>query len=224
MSWFTLHPGISKSAFDRLLYLLHTHILPTGNNLPQTYKEIQKCLQNLLTPTEVYHCCVNDCLIFRDSGTKKYAHLNHYPKCNEPRFKDGSTTIPRNCFIHLPLESRIRRLFSQPVTAQLLQQHLKDGEGSSAACHDQISNVSSIHETSTWKEWYGHRRFHDEDKRALSFGFCTDGVNPFAKEKASYSMWSIVLFPLNLPAHTRKVSSPMMMGRNNSRSERSPEH
>ena len=127
-SWFTLHPGISKSAFDRLLYLLHTHLLPTGNSLPRTYKEVQKSLQNLLTPTKVYHCCVNDCVIFRDSDTQKYAKLNHCPKCNEPRFKDGSNSIPHKRFIHLPLESRIRRLFSQPPTAQLFQQHLNDGK------------------------------------------------------------------------------------------------
>ena len=33
-SWFSLYPGISKSTFDRLLNILHMHILPVGNNLP----------------------------------------------------------------------------------------------------------------------------------------------------------------------------------------------
>ena len=207
-SWFTLHPGISKSAFDRLLYLLHTHILPTGNTLPRTYKEVQKSLRNLLTPTKAYHCCVNDCVIFRDSDTKKYANLDHCPKCNEPRFMDGSNSIPRKRFLHLPLESRIRRLFSHHSIAQLFQQHLNDGEGSGST--DQTT-ISTIHETSIWKEWYSHRGFHKGDKQALSLGFCTDSVNPFAKEKATYSMWPIVLFPLNFPAHIRKLSSSMMM-------------
>ena len=86
---------------------------------------------------------------------------------------------------------------------------MNEGEGSGATDHNMT--VSTIHETSTWKEWYGHGRLHDGDKRALSIGFCTDGVNPFAKEKASYSMWPIVLFPLNFPAHIRKLSSSMML-------------
>ena len=209
ISWFTLHPGISKSAFDRLLYLLHTHILPAGNTLPQTYKEARKSLQNLLTPTKAYHCCVNDCIIFRDSETKKYADLDHCPECNEHRFMEGSSSIPRKRFIHLPLKTKIRRLFSHKSTAQLFQRHLNDEEDSDTT--DQTMAISTIHDTSTWKEWYGHHGIHNGDKRALSLGFCTDGINPIAKEKVSYSMWPIVLFPLNFPAHIRKLSSSMMM-------------
>ena len=204
-SWFALHPGISKAAFDRLLYLLHTHILPAGNTLPQGYKEVHKNLRNILTPTKEYHCCINDCVVFRDSDSAKYADLKQCPKCNEPRYKSGSDCIPRKRFIHIPLEGRLRRIFSQSVTSQLFQQHCTPEDASPSDV------VSTIHETSTWKEWYSHHGIHDGDQRAISFGICTDGVNPFAKEKVNYSMWPIVLFPLNLPAHVRKLSSSMML-------------
>ena len=37
-----------------------------------------------------------------------------------------------------------------------------------------------------------------------------DGLNPFAKEKVSYSMWPIMMFPLNLPSSIHKLSSTLM--------------
>ena len=45
----------------------------------------------------------------------------------------------------------------------------------------------------------------------MSFGICADGLNPFSKEKVSYSMWPIVLFPLNLPGSVRKLSTSLML-------------
>ena len=47
----------------------------------------------------------------------------------------------------------------------------------------------------------------------MSFGICADGLNPFSKEKVSYSMWPIVLFPLNLPGSVRKLSTSLMLAR-----------
>ena len=76
----SLHPGISKAAFDRLLYLLHTHILPKGNILPQSYREAKSVLRDLLTPTKEYHCCINDCVVFRDSDPALYL----WPKFSYP--------------------------------------------------------------------------------------------------------------------------------------------
>lgn len=206
-SWFALHPGISKTAFDRLLYLLHTYILPIGNSLPKCYGEVKSALHNFLTPTKEYHCCINDCVVFRDTDSVKYADLQQCPICGEPRYKSGSDNIPQKRFIHLPLETRIRRMFSHTETARLFQQHAAHEEGSST----QSKMVSTIHETNIWKGWYSSGGIYDGDQRAVSFGMCTDGVNPFAAEKVNYSMWPIVLFPLNFPAHVRKLSSSMML-------------
>ena len=41
------------------------------------------------------------------------------------------------------------------------------------------------------------------DKRGLSFGLCTDGVNPYAHNRVSYSMSPIVLTLLNFPRSMR---------------------
>ena len=37
------------------------------------------------------------------------------------------------------------------------------------------------------------------DSRGISFGLCTDGVNPFSHLRCTYSMWPIDLTLLNLP-------------------------
>lgn len=49
------------------------------------------------------------------------------------------------------------------------------------------------------------------DNRAVSFAICADGLNPFAKDKNTYSMCPIFLIPLNLPHHLRKMSGAMML-------------
>lgn len=87
------------------------------NTLPQSYKEVQKSLWNVLSPTEEYPCCINDFVIFRDSDSAEYAQLNRCPKCNEPCYKRGSDSIPHKHFIHLPLEGQLRRIFAR------VQQH-----------------------------------------------------------------------------------------------------
>ena len=199
-SWFTLHPGISKQAFDRLLQLLHNHILPLGNILLSKYQD-----QTLLSPTVVYHCCINDCVVFRDSKAGAYSGLSHCPKCNQPRCKSLDSHVPRKKFLHMPLETRLRRMFGQEHTAKLFQQHSNDQPVSSG------SKISSIHKTSTWNDWYKANGIHHGDDRAVSFGLCTDGLNPFSKEKVEYSMWPIVLFPLNFPANVRKLPSSLML-------------
>ena len=206
-SWFALHPGISKAAFDRLLCLFHKHILPDGNTLPKGYRDAQKILQNCITPTNEYHCCVNDCVVFRDSESEKYAQLQQCPKCKEPCYKIGSKGIPRKRFIHIPLEPRLRRMFSQKETARLFQKRSQQPNDNDM----QFISLSTIHESSAWKEWYKNDGIFDGDERAVALGICADGVNPFAKEKNSYSMWPIVLFPLNFPAKIRKSSSSMLL-------------
>ena len=47
-----------------------THILPIGNILPICDGEVKSVLHNFLTPTKEYHCCINDCVVFRDRFSK----------------------------------------------------------------------------------------------------------------------------------------------------------
>lgn len=65
-----------------------------------------------LSPVVKYDCCVNDCVIFRDSSLEKFSKLRECPVCDKPRFEQGSKNISRKTFKYLPVETRIRRLFA----------------------------------------------------------------------------------------------------------------
>ena len=63
LSWFSSFPGISKSAFSRLLFILGRFILPESNTLPKSYTDAVKVIKGLMVPVVEYHCCVNDCIL-----------------------------------------------------------------------------------------------------------------------------------------------------------------
>ena len=102
-TWFTTYPGISKEAFGQLLHILHNFLLPIGNVLPATYAEARTVVKPMLVPVEEYHCCVNDCVVFR--GVLK--NETQCPLCGEARFTSGH--IPRKRFKYIPLGPRIKQ-------------------------------------------------------------------------------------------------------------------
>ena len=200
MTWFGAFPGMSKESFSYLLNMLHTYILPEGNILPTSYMSALKLLQPHLSPLKEFHACVNDCIIFRDCSGGNYSDLDQCPQCGEDRYKENGKS-PRKMFKHMPIETRIRRLFANRATSELLQSHRKS----------QTTQVSTIHESPAWSEWYSSNGFFGGDNRAIALGLCADGLNPFAKEKNSYSMWPLFLFVLNLPAQIWKKPSSMLL-------------
>ena len=70
--WFSSHPSISKSALSSLLSHEHFNVLPPGNNLPSTYEQAVSFIKLQLLPTECYHACPNDCVLFRKTNRYDY--------------------------------------------------------------------------------------------------------------------------------------------------------
>ena len=143
-------------------------------------------------------------MIYRNSTSGKYADLNSCPKCKEPRYKHGDGRVPRKQFTYLPLELRLKRLFGHKRTSQPLQQHLNHRDSG-------LMSISGMHESEAWKEWFGPGGIFRGQKQGVALGMCLDGVNPYSKGNTSYSMWPIVLFPLNLPENVRRSSSSMVL-------------
>ena len=83
-SWFSSSPGLSKESFSRLLYILNAYLLPSGNVLPTSYHKARTIIDKNVVPVEEFHCCVNDCVLFRNSSCGQYK-CDVYPKCGEPR-------------------------------------------------------------------------------------------------------------------------------------------
>lgn len=199
LSWFGSSPGMSKHSLSCLLNLLHTHILPPGNLLPSSYKEATKLLRPYLSPVKDYHCCINDCIIYRDYSMGKFSHLTSCPMCGEPRFKSDNKS-PRKRFKFLSVVTRVKRSFSNSSTSVLMKSHIESD-----------ADPRGIHASPAWKEWYAKDGMFGGDSRAISFALCADGLNPFAIEKTKYSMCPLFLIPLNFPHHIRKKAGAMFL-------------
>ena len=66
-----------------------------------------------------------------------------------------------------------------------------------------MARVYDIHQSNAWATAYSDDGMFAGDSRGISLAFCTDGVNPFAHNKVSYSMWPIMMTLLNLPRKMR---------------------
>ena len=197
-SWFTSFGGVSKAAFGELLHLLHLFILPSGNCLPSSYAAALAKIRPFLLPVTDYHCCINDCIIYRE----EYKCMTQCPKCGEPRYFDG-TEAPRKRFKYIPLTPRFQCYYGNTNMSQLLQSHNSDLQ--------QVREVQDLHQSKAWYEWYGKGGQFHENPRSLSLGLCTDGLNPFSHNKVAYSMWPITLSLLNLPRNIRQLFGAMML-------------
>ena len=96
LSWFSAFMGISKESFSHLLTVLHVFLLPAGNVLPTSYASALKHLKPFLSPIKEYHCCVNECVMFRNSSAGEYEKLLKGPISDEPRFMLNDTTPRKN--------------------------------------------------------------------------------------------------------------------------------
>ena len=190
-AWFSSHPSISKEAFSKNLEIWHS-ILPQDNLLPKSYKEAYQLIKPFLIPEIIFHVCPNDCIFFRG----EYKDNLRCPKCNSPRFKTGK--IPTRTFHYLPLGPRLARNFGTKDISCILQSH--SGE---KPLLGNDGNMNDIHDSPTWKTAFSENGTFKGDPRGVGLSLCLDGLNPWSKNKANYSMWPIVLGQLNLPRSVR---------------------
>lgn len=190
-------------AFSHLLTVLHVFLLPAGNVLPTSYASALKHLKPFLSPIKEYHCCVNDCVMFRNSSAGEYEKLLKCPICDEPRFMLNDTT-PRKKFKYISVATRLQWYFANTSTSKMLQMH-------SECVSDCCEIVTNIHQSKAWHEWYNQSGVFQGESRSISFALCTDGLNPFSNEKTRYSMWPMFLVPLNMPQSVRMKSGSMFL-------------
>ena len=95
-------------------------------------------------------------------------------------------------------------MFQNQIMSKQIQSHLMCASSTSSV-------VSDLHQSSTWKSRYQPNGLFQGDTRGISLSFCTDGMNPFSKEKVVYSMWPIVMTILNLPRNIRNLPGSMCL-------------
>ena len=83
LMWFTSHPNISKDFFSDMFLMGHSSALPPDNLLPCSYTDLIKLVEPFLIKPIIFHCCPNDCLVFRGN----YANAKVCPHCSSSRYK-----------------------------------------------------------------------------------------------------------------------------------------
>ena len=99
--------------------------------------------------------------------------------------------VPAKVYWYLPVLPRLRRLFSNPKDAELLQWHAKRRKDDATLRHPADS-----------PQWRNIDRIHPEfasDPRNLRLGLCTDGMNPYGNMSSRHSTWPVLLCIYNLP-------------------------
>lgn len=164
--------------------------------MPSNYSDAYKVIKPYLVDLVCFHCCPRDCVLFRnhDDG-RKYSNLEFCPDCASPRF--CGQRLPRKRFLYLPVGPRFAQLYGSALLAQVVQ-----------ASPKQSGNyVDNIQHSPMWD--------NVSEDVSTRLQLSIDGMNPFNKNKTTYSMWPVTLAILNLPRQIRYlVESVIMIGIN----------
>jgi hypothetical protein len=146
----------------------------------------------------------NHCVLF----WKEYEKLDICPKCKASRWKtddkdknsggdhldDGEDKnrrrVPNKIFRYFPLTPWLRRLYMSERTSIEMRWHddgrIKDGNLRHPAC-----SMAWKHVDNTFPLF--------EEIRNVRLGLASNGFNPFGMQNVTYSCWSVILIPYNLP-------------------------
>ena len=120
--------------------------------------------------------------------------LQACPKCKESRWEDtdGSRWGPHKVLRHFPLISRLQRIFATRGTAADAELHETKQEKNT----DEMSHLA---DGDAWQHFDSKNKTFADDPRNLRFAVVTDVGNPFGNFSSTYSMWPVLVTPLNVP-------------------------
>ena len=190
--WFSSNPGISKQSLSHQFHVQKC-LLPPNNKLPNNYEEAYTIIKPFLTKSLCFHACRHDCVLFRDSDVHQFSSLMKCPKCGANRF--SSKNIPAKHFLYLPLGPRFARMYGTASLAQVVH---------SLAERDEPNAMNDVQHSPIWKS-------SCDPTNAVFLQSSLDGMNPFNKNKTSYSMWPITITMLNLPRQIRYLFGRMFL-------------
>ena len=158
------------------------------SNLPSTYDDANKYLRELGLGYDEIHVCENNCVLFR----KTYANMDACPKCKQSRWEDkDGKRVPRKVLRHFPLIPRLKRMFASSRTVKDLQWH-------GTRRKTIVGQMSHPADGKAWKHFDDKYNWFTKDARNLRLAMATDGFNPFGNFSMTYSMWPVLVMPLNL--------------------------
>lgn len=156
------------------------------SKLPDTYAKARKYIHHLGLGYEKIDVCKNNYVLFRGEDLEK---AEVCPRCNTSRWEEGSKQTPHKVLRHVSLTKRLQRIFAYPKTAEYAEWHKTKRK--------EVDGVLS--HPADGKAWKHFDKEHKADPRNLRLSVATDGFNPFGNFSSTYSMWPVLVTPLNLP-------------------------
>jgi len=104
----------SQRSKSQLYELLHTKLLPVGNNCPADAHEATKLLSPFGVSYSISACCINDCIVYSGSNSV----LSQCPSCESPAAVDG---LPAKQFRHVSIILVLRRLYHTKASAEMMR-------------------------------------------------------------------------------------------------------
>ncbi|XP_057999327.1 uncharacterized protein LOC131178387 [Hevea brasiliensis] len=188
----------SNESFTMLLQLLKDELLPQGSNLPQSYYDAKKVIQDLGLSYKKIDACVNNCMLYwKEDERLDFCKICGYSRWKtdkyngEDKVKTNGKRIPKKILRYFPLKPRLQRLFMSTKTASLMRWH-KDKRVDDGVMRHPADSMA----------WISFDKLHlnfASDSRNVRLGFASDGFQPFANSKMPYSVWPVLLIPYNLP-------------------------
>jgi hypothetical protein len=184
---------VSKCFVDKLLTILHYHLLLEDNCLPKKFYAARSLTMKLGLAYNVIHACEKGYALFRG----KHADAIRCPKYYHPWYKDeAQKKFPIKVLRHFSIISRLQRMFRSPNIAKLMLWHLENRNNREGG--DNL--VRLLCDSKAWQ--YIHDRVDPtfgEDARNAHFVLATDGVNPFQQNHSTWSTWPLMLLNYNMP-------------------------
>ncbi|XP_057999322.1 uncharacterized protein LOC131178381 [Hevea brasiliensis] len=188
----------SNESFTMLLQLLKDELLPQGSNLPQSYYDAKKVIQDLGLSYKKIDACVNNCMLYwKEDERLDFCKICGYSRWKtdkyngEDKVKTNGKRIPKKILRYFPLKPRLQRLFMSTKTASLMRWH-KDKRVDDGVMRHPADSMA----------WISFDKLHPNfasDSRNVRLGLASDGFQPFANSKMPYSVWPVLLIPYNLP-------------------------
>ncbi|CAG2238093.1 unnamed protein product [Mytilus edulis] len=122
-------------------------------------------VKHLLIPTTTYHCCVNDCQIFR----LEHSDNIKCSVCDEDRYLTNSQN-PRKTFTYMPLGPRLARWYGTDNVCKLLYSKQEVANG----------KLGDFTDGSIYESWYEEGGVFEnmEESLTVPLALFTDGLNP----------------------------------------------
>ncbi|KAG8485982.1 hypothetical protein CXB51_019310 [Gossypium anomalum] len=190
--------GWTENSFTMLLEFLR-EMFPFAK-IPQSCQDIKRLIKDLGLGYDKIHSCPNDCMLYwGDQKNQQSCHV-----CGKSHWMNSSTEDvnsdevgaqlrkkPIKVLRYFPLIPRLQRLFMSSKTVESMRWHNDQRTDDGLLRHP----VDSL----AWKLFDSKFPSFVSDPQNVRLGLAADGFNPFKIMSTSYSTWTVVLVPYNLP-------------------------